>query len=142
MLSILHNNLRGETKENRLLSYGNPPIIFKLASDVSRLASELQFVGGHVGLAEFQRLTEPKGIQFLPFTIMREPNERLVSFWAYLNDLRNSSRTIEAMLNRMLPNSMFRLLAPLGSNLEDEEATMATIKDSLRSSFAVVGLTE
>jgi len=42
----------------------------------------------------------------------------------------------------MLPNSMHRLLAPLGSNLKDEETTMASIKDSLRNSFAVVGLTE
>jgi len=148
MLSILHNNLRGQN-ENGLPTYGNPPMIFKFAADVNRLASELQFVGGHVGLAEFQRIeskdsqqVDPKGIQFLPFTIMREPNERLVSFWAYLNDIQNSSRSIESMLNRMLPNSQYRLLAPLGSNLEDEEATMASIKDSLRSPFALVGLTE
>jgi len=81
--------------------------------------------------------------EFLPFTIMRNPNERLVSFWAYLKDLHNTpNATISAVLTGMLPNSMYRLLAPADSDLNDEATTMEAIQHSLRSSFSLVGLTE
>lgn len=74
--------------------------------------------------------------------MLREPNERLVSFWAYLNDLKGMNNTIPQTLALLLPNSMYRQLAPLNSDLSDVEATMATIKKSLADNFTVEGLTE
>jgi len=119
-------------------------------SGIKRNGEKLQFVGGHLGLADLQAVTHlfaeefpPKEVQFLPFTIFRDPNERLVSFWAYLRDLKGDpNMPLEDMLDTMLTDSMYRLLAPMDSDLTDEEITLQHIKDLLRDNFAVVGLTE
>jgi len=146
MLSILHSNAHNQ--ERGFLKYGVPPFIWTLFQDIEQRRESLEFLGGHIGLSDLQAVSELQSqdgqpMDFLPFTIMRNPNERLVSFWAYLQDLhgvRNAS--ITQVLSQMLPDSMYRLLAPAGSNLDNPTATMEAIKNSLRSSFALVGLTE
>jgi len=145
MLSILRNNAHNQ---GGLLNYGMPPFVWTLFKDIEQRRGQMEFLGGHFGFADLQTIShmqsqDAQPMEFLPFTMMRNPNERLVSFWAYLKDLRNSpNATISQMLQQMLPNSMFRLLAPAGSDLKDEAATMEAIKDALRSSFSLVGLTE
>jgi len=151
MLSILRHNIKHDPlSEDGLLSYGMPPYPWVMFQDINKHGERLQFIGGHFGLADLQKmiqleqqLPEPRAIEFLPFTIMRDPNERLVSFWAYLNDLHSSpNRTIEAMLDQMLPNSMYRLLAPADCDLSDEQTTLRRIQDSFSQVYALVGLTE
>ena len=165
LLSILHDNLLptvsaappqagddgGETRTGgELLFFGMPPFLFQLRSSLERLKDRTQYLGGHIGLADIQMIEhlDPE-FHFVPFTLLREPNERLLSFKAYLDDLAggggggaSQQRSLAEFLDSMLPNSMYRLLAPLGSNISDEQTTLQRIKEALVNDFAVVGLTE
>jgi len=146
MLSIMRNNAHNQ--KTGFLNYGMPPLIWTLYQDLEHRGGELEYLGGHIGLADLQTISkmQSRPMDFVPFTIMRSPNDRLVSFWAYLHDIRASrslpSVNITAWLPQMLSDSMYRLLASAGSDLDDVSATMEAIKDSMRSLFAVVGLTE
>ena len=146
MLSILRKNAHNQ--DSGFLNYGMPPFIWTLFQDIERRRGSLEFLGGHFGLSDLQAINELQSqdgqpMQFLPFTIMRNPNERLVSFWAYLKDIRGErNANITEVLSRMLPDSMYRLLSPARSDLDNTTATMEAIKESLRSNFALVGLTE
>jgi len=145
---ILHNNARvpstpEKEESNGLVFFGMPDTPFAIWDAVMHKGSDLRFLGGHMGLADVQMVQQhAPNIQFKPFTILREPNERLASFWAYLQQLNSDNRTLPQMLTTMLPNSMYRMLAPLDSNLTDTITTMSAIKKSLRENFSVVGLTE
>jgi len=166
LLSILHDNLLptvsavppqagddgGEAARTggELLFFGMPPFLFQLRSSLERLKDRTQYLGGHIGLADIQMIEhlDPE-FHFVPFTLLREPNERLLSFKAYLDDLAggggggaSQQRSLAEFLDSMLPNSMYRLLAPLGSNISDEQTTLQRIKEALVNDFAVVGLTE
>jgi len=61
--------------------------------DIRRNVQRLQFIGGHFGLADLQRviqleqqLTEPRAIGFLSFTIMRTN----LHWWESQNNLRRA----------------------------------------------------
>ena len=150
MLTILRNNGhpgKSNVTSNGLIFYGMPPIPESMWHSLVTAKDDLDYLGGHIGYADLQLVASHStpgvdGFQFVPFTILRDPNERLLSFWAYTKDIRGIEAPLSRFLENMLPNSMYRMLAPLGSNLEDVEATMTAIKRTLKDEFVVVGLTE
>ena len=147
MLTILNNNARLPPHEdgaehNGLIFFGMPPTPFTILDNIVHAGEDLRYLGGHMGWKDVQIIQDyTPNLRFKPFTILREPKERLVSFWAYLNEIGNN-HTLPQMMRGMLRNSMYRMLAPLGSDLKDTEATMASIKKTLKKEFSVVGLTE
>jgi len=119
----------------KLLAFSTMACLLSRGLCIRQRRGRLEYLGGHTGLSELQAISgqQSQPMDFLPFTIMRSPNERMVSFWAYLMDIQKSrglpGANISEWLPHMLSDSMYRLLAPAGSNLKDVTATMEAIKD-------------
>ena len=144
LLTILQQNLANDedpNNDNGLVFFGAPPTAYNLMNAIGSKGPAAEYVGGHLGYSELQSVAQHTGTTFRPFTILREPNERLVSFWEFMNDMQGFV-PLQRFLSVMLPNSMYRSLAPFGSNLDDTEGTLAAIRHNLRENFALVGLTE
>jgi len=146
MLTILKNNGHPDPSSkttNGLLFFGMPPSSAELEGRLRNGGHSVDFLGGHMGWRDLEIVSAKNpDLSFTPFTILREPNERMLSFWAFLSDLKQTNMSLPRRLEQMLPNTMYRQLAPFGSNLSDTSTTLKAIKDLLSQRFSVVGLTE
>jgi len=118
VISLFRDNLlANQINGTGMLVYGMPPTRSSLKGALQIRHSPyepLAVVGGQIGYRDIQAVSQDLKIPIRPFTVLRNPDERLVSFWAYLNDIRRPlpPRTLQETLDLLLPNSMYRLLAP------------------------------
>jgi hypothetical protein len=116
--------------------------------------AELRLVRGHIPYGLHEYVHEPVAY----FTILRQPIERLISYYYfvqrepehYLHDYANTQgvtlqRYVESRVSLQTDNFQTRLISGIWTDVgygECDQATLTLAKHNLAEHFAVVGLTE
>ena len=136
--STLISVMQRDNKE-QLQTFTNPPF-----SDLQSTIKDqtVTSIAGHVALSSIQAAIQQEDVEIVPFVILNDPTRRAISFWRYIKDLYDApDLSLKDFLTGSMGNTMYRMMAPMGSDLADKAGTLARIKDAIRNDFAVVGLT-